>query len=155
MNTVQLELECRTYTRYLIGRMPTEYIVEKYLDCHQKLDTMAAAKPDRFDQFLVGVSARGPFWARLADSYVSLFSKDSAVRKKLVLTLALLECAPPSFEKLDQPQSRGMAGAIVRLSLGAMRYALTLVSSVVIFTPIRLGMAVSTRSRHIAVTERR
>ena len=102
MDMLQLERECRTYTRYLIGQTPSEYVVEKYMDFHRKWDALAALKSDRFDQFLVGLSARRPFWARLADSYASRFRKDSAVRKKLVLTLALLECAPPSFEKLDR-----------------------------------------------------
>ena len=152
---VQLEEECRTYTRYLIGQMPSEYVVAKYLDFHRKSDTLGALKFDRFDRFLVRVSARGPFWARLADSYASLFRKNSALRKKLVLTLALLECAPPSFEKLDKTPGGGMLGVVVRLGFGAMQYALSLVTSFAIFTPVHLGMALSMRSRHTVVPERR
>jgi hypothetical protein len=134
--------------------MPSAYVIEKYLDFHQKSDAMAALNFDRFDRFLVGVSARGPLWARLADSYASLFRKDSAVRKKLVLTLALLECAPPSFEKLDHTPGGGMLGAVLRLGFGAMQYALTLVTSAAIFTPVRLGVSLSMRSRNRAVPER-
>ena len=47
-----------------------------------------------------------------------------------------------------------MLGAIVRLGFGAMQYALSLVTSVAIFTPVRLGTALSVRSRHRAGPER-
>jgi hypothetical protein len=154
MNKVQLERECRTYTRFLIGQAPTPYVLEHYLDFHQKSDVMEAVKSDRFDQFLVGVSARGPFWARLADSYASVFRKNSTVRKKLVLTLALLECAPPSFETLDRVDSGGALGAVIRLGWGAALYALTLIVSFVIFTPVRLGILLSSGRRSVATVER-
>src|ERR1700730_1678960 len=101
MNTSQLERECLIYTQYLIGRMPSPYVVNRYLDFHHKSDAMTSLEFDAFDQFLVSVSARAPFWASMADSYASVFRKDSVIRKKLVLTLALLECVAPSFEALD------------------------------------------------------
>jgi hypothetical protein len=154
MNTVQLERECRTYTRYLIGQAPTRYVVEHYLDFHQKSEVMESLKLDRFDRFLVGVSAQRPFWARLADSYASVFHKNSAVRKKLVLTLALLECAPPSFETLDRIDGGGPLGAAIRLGLGATQYALILIVSFAVFTPVRLGMALTSGRRHVTMVER-
>lgn len=154
MNTIELEGECRTYARYLTGKAPTQYVVEHYVDFHRKSDAMEALKFDHFDQFLVGVSARRPFWARLADSYASVFHKNSAVRKKLVVTLALLECAAPSFETLDRIEGGGPFGAAARLGLGVTRYALILVVSFAIFTPVRLGMALSSRRTPITTVER-
>ena len=154
MNKAQLERECRTYTKYLIGQAPTPYVIEHYLDFHEKSDVMGTPKFDRFDQFLVAVSARGPLWARLADSYASVFRKNSTVRKKLVLTLALLECAPPSFETLDRVDGAGQLGAIIRLGWAAAQYALTLVASFTIFTPVRLGIALSSGREPGAMVER-
>jgi len=84
----QSERECRAYSQYLIGQAPSGYIIGKYRDFHQQLERDLAL--DRFDRFLIAVSARGPFWAHLADSYASLLRKNSGLRKKLVLTLALL-----------------------------------------------------------------
>src|ERR1043165_7161766 len=83
-----LERECASYTQYLAGRAPPPYVVKKYLDSHQKIGPPMEIA--RFDAVLVSLSARGPMWARLADSYASVLRKDSAVRKKLVVTLALL-----------------------------------------------------------------
>lgn len=133
-----LERECRTYSRYLIGLNPTTYIIDKYIDFHQHSTTSLAQ--DHFDRFLIAVSARGPLWTRLADSYASLLRKNSGLRKKLVLTLALLECTPPSFEALDRVPGGGTAGAALRLGLGAIVYAFTLLAATMLFTPVRLWM---------------
>jgi hypothetical protein len=143
MNTIQLERECRSYARYLIGQAPSAYVIGKYREFH--LETNSAAL-DGFDRFLVRVSARGPFWARMADTYATRFRKNSTVHRKLVLMLALLECAPSSFAIVEQVQGGGAAGAAVLLGWEAARYALVLVISIAIFTPVRLAMALSSRS---------
>jgi len=137
--TDQIERECRTYSRCLIGQDPTGYVIQKYRNFHRQLENDLAL--DRFDRFLIAASARSPFWARLADSYASLLRKNSGVRKKLVLTLALLECTPPSSEALDRVPGGGPLGAALRLGLGAMQYALTLLLAAIIFTPARLWMS--------------
>src|SRR5690242_15452332 len=94
-----LERECRAYTRYLIGREPEAYVIAKYVECHQ---TGRIPEPaDGFERFLLNASVRGPFFTRMADAYAGRLLKYGALRKKLVLTLALLECAPGSFPLLD------------------------------------------------------
>jgi hypothetical protein len=147
MNTTQLERECRSYARYLIGQAPSAYVVEKYLDFHRRSGTSPTLTRDRFDTFLVGASARGPFWARLADSYASRFRKQSLLRGKVALTLALLECAPPGFEIVDGVPRGGFFGAAIRLAWQALRYALVLAVSIAIFTPVRLAMALHAPER--------
>lgn len=145
MDTIQLERECRSYARYLIGHAPSTYVIEKYRDFHLESDA-AARTLDPFDRFLVRVSARAPFWARMADTYATRFRKNSAVHRKLVLMLALLECAPSSFEIVEHVRGGGLVGTAVLLGGEAVRYAIVLVISIVIFTPVRLAMALSSRS---------
>jgi len=158
MNKTELERECRAYARYLVGQTPSEYVVGKYVDFHgQSKAAPGLTGPTgraHFDEFLVGVSARGPLWARMADAYASQLRKDSAVRKKLIVALALLECTPPSSEFLDRVDAGGPLGAVARLAVGGMRYALALVISVAVFTPVRLAMAVRPGSRPAARRER-
>src|SRR3954453_7036423 len=96
----ELERECCSYTVYLSGSAPPRYVIEKYLDFHQKFGAHADIRS--LHCFLLSVSARGPFWTRVADSYASVWRKHSILRQKLVLTLALLECSPPVFETLDR-----------------------------------------------------
>ncbi len=145
MNTVHLERECRSYARYLIGQAPSAYVIGKYRDFHLESDA-AAITLDPFDHFLVRVSARGPFWARMADTYATRFRKNSAVHRKLVLMLALLECAPSSFEIVERVPGGGPVGTAVLLGWEAVRYVMVLVVSIAIFTPVLLAMALASRS---------
>ena len=140
---VQLERECRSYSRYLIGQPPTRYMIEKYQDFHQKMG--ASADRDRFDRFLVSTSACGPLWARLADSYASVWRKNSSVRRKLVVTLALIECGPPGFANLDRCPGGGLPGVTLRLGLGAMGYICSLLAAAALFAPIHFWMTVQER----------
>jgi hypothetical protein len=139
----ELERECRTYARYLSGQTPRGYIIEKYQDFHQKIGV--AAERDRFDRFLVSVSSRGAIGVRLGDSYASFWSRNSALRKKRIVTLALLEAAPPTFEILDRVPRGGRIGAVVRLGVGALQYTLTLLVATALFTPVRWYMTVRNR----------
>jgi hypothetical protein len=153
MNISQLERECHTYTRYLIGGIPSQYVLNRYLDFHHKSDAINGAGFDAFDQFLVGVSSRRPFWTSMADSYASVFRKDSVVRKKLVLMLALLECAAPSFEALDEVEARSAMATSISVAWQAAKYAFLLGSSVVVFTPVRAAMVFSWKPRAEPVLE--
>jgi hypothetical protein len=150
----QLERECRAFTQYLTGEPPHGYVVEKYRDFHRQGDIPAVLPVDRFDQFLLHTSARGPYWARLADSYASRFRKSAAVRKKLVLTLAILECAPQTFEQLDAVKQGGLIGAFLRMGLGTVLYICNLALAIALFAPARIALSIARRSRQAAVAER-
>jgi len=139
MDTVQLEKECRTYARYLTGCPATPYVISKYLDFHLKMGNCPA---DRFDRFLLSISARSPLWARLADSYATVWRKNSLLRRKLVLTLGLVECAPPTFEKLDRVPPGGWFGTVAQLAIGASSWLCSLLAATVLFSPVRLWKAI-------------
>jgi hypothetical protein len=127
----------------LAGQPPSPYIIEKYQDFHQKIGL--PGEGDRFDHFLVSLSSRGALWVRLTDSYASIWRRNSPLRRKLIVTLALLEAAPPTFEILDRVPAGGRIGAVVRLGAGALKYALTLFVAAALFTPIRLYMTARNR----------
>ena len=143
LTALGLERECRVFARYLTGREPSHYIIEKYLDFHQKIGVRGGGA--RFDGFLVSTAARGPYWTRLADSYGTLFRKNSVLREKLVVVLALAECAPPAFEDMDRVPGGGLAGASLRMAAGGLSYALALVIGTALFFPVRLWMSVGKR----------
>ena len=139
MNQAQLERECRVYTLYLTRQSADAYIIGKYVECHA---TGRVADPrDSMDRALVDLSARTPFWARLADTYASRFHKHSTLRKKVVLTLALLECSPATFEYLDGVDAGGTAGTFARLAWSAVAYAGALVLAALVFLPVRVWTA--------------
>jgi hypothetical protein len=136
MSAAQRERECRVYSRYLIGQDPTDYVLRKYEEFHQRSPRITAK--GAFDRALVAVSRWSPLAARAADIYASRFAKDSALRRKLVLTLALLECSPPSFERLDAPDPGGLAALCLRWSYAGARFALLLLVAVATLGPLHL-----------------
>ena len=140
-----LERECRVYTQYLIGQQPTPYVLAKYLDYHRVSGAIADLESDRFDRLLVSVSAFGPVFTQLVDSYTARFYKGSAVRRKLVLLLALLECSPPSFQYLDAADSASMSAIVFRMIARAGLYAIALLVSMLLLLPIHLVLAPAPR----------
>jgi nucleoside-diphosphate-sugar epimerase len=130
--------ECRTYSRYLTGLEPSEYVVTKYEEFHR-----SAAQPARsgFDRLLLKISARSVWMTRLAETYASRFFRGSTLRRKLVLLLGLLECAQPSAAYLDAPGSHSIAGAWIGLAMSALRYAASLAASLLLFVPLHLASA--------------
>ena len=134
MSAAQLDRECRTYTRYLIGQLPNPYIVTKYREYHRITGTFAALRNNRFDRLLVGLAARSPFLARVTDIYASRFRKDALLRKKLVLLLALFECSPPACDYLDTTDPM----AWLRLTWSAVRYVALLLVGVIFLLPVQL-----------------
>lgn len=148
----QLERECRCFALYLTGQPPVDYVVAKYKEFHN--DSRVFSKSDSFDEFLIERSVRGPFWTRLADSYASRFHKTSRIRKKLALTLAILECAPPSFEMLDSREHVSTARAVLHLILNGAAYAGCLALSILLFTLPRIRLSLARRFRQEVVAER-
>jgi hypothetical protein len=141
-NPIQLERECGIYARYLIGRAPGEYVCRKYQQYHSSPDRTAVLPRDSFDETLLRLSARGVAWARLADAYACRFARRSALRGKLVLVLALLECSASSASKLDAPDPGGALLVLARLCFQTARFVLATLGGMVVFFPVRALHAV-------------
>jgi hypothetical protein len=134
----RLEAEFRTFARHLIRADATPYQQAKYIEAHEKLGIAPATA---FDRFLLGVARLGGIGVWLADAYTGLLARKSIVRSKLVLTLALLECAPPSFVELDKPTGRGVWRALLSMALRGFEFSLAFLLGVLVFTPARLWFA--------------
>ncbi len=145
----QLAQECRSYAMYLIGQWPDKYTIQKYHDFHSLPDALQESDP--FDRFLIEFSSRGPNCARLADCYACRFRKASVLRKKLVLTLAILECSPKTYEILDQVHPGGPAGAVFRLGWEAVVSMIYTLLAIPIFTAARFGLLFARKSRETAM----
>ncbi len=138
----RLEKECRVYTRYLTGLLPTDYVQQKYWAYCEDDSNSATLESDFFDELLVRISSWGPWWTRLADSYASRFYKDALLRKKLVLALALLECSPPAFQYLDRPDAGGSWRTCFCLAYQAGLYGAMLVLAASLLLPFHLALRV-------------
>lgn len=141
-----LERECRLWSRYLAGVAPSEYLIARYIDCHRRSADFST-EPDAVDRLLMGIARAGRLGARLADSYATFFRPRSLLRRKLVLLLALMECAPPTCDLLDRPTARSAAGAIARIGCQAAASLLALAISVVVIGPLHIAAARGRRSQ--------
>src|SRR4051794_6802839 len=130
-----LEQECRTFTRYLTGSLPTDYVIGKYRHFHQ----VSGLTAQRIDAVLVRVASWGPWWTSLADTYAVRFRKHGVLRKKLVLTLGLLECTPPAFEYLDDTDRVSLPVLYLKLGWRVGMHVAMLFVSMFLFLPIHLG----------------
>jgi nucleoside-diphosphate-sugar epimerase len=136
-----LDHECLTFCRYLMSAEPSRYVLEKYRDGHERSLSSQKLYPSRFDCWLVRTAQRSPFFTRLADSYAGFFFRDSLLKKKLVLLLAVLESCPPTDHHLDLVESSGKALLYAKMALRGMAYVSALLLSVIAFLPVRVMFA--------------
>jgi hypothetical protein len=122
------------YVRYLTGEAGTAYQAQKYVACHDKRQL---SPQSRFDAFLLRFSRFGGIGLSLADAYSGLFFRTCLLRKKLMLTLAILECSPPTFVALDAPD-RGGRGVIVSMLLRLVAAAIALVAAALLLLPAQI-----------------
>jgi len=133
--------ECRVFTRHVLGRDPDAYITAKYVDA---CSTMATLQPaSGFDETLLALARRGRVAAKVADSYASLLAPASALRKRLVLLLALLETRPPFHDAIDRATGGPMPVLFLRIAIKGAGSMLSLLVGVLVLVPMRVVLAVS------------
>jgi hypothetical protein len=134
----ELGVEFQLFARHLTRVGGTSYQESKYIEAHHKLDI---SPRERFDWWLYGVARSGMLGIWLTDAYTGLLARKSMVRSKLVLTLALLECAPSSFVELDRPDRGGLWLALLSTAMRGIEFAFALLLGAVIFGPAQLWFA--------------
>jgi nucleoside-diphosphate-sugar epimerase len=135
-NETQLRRECRILVSYLSGTAASAYITEKYVDAHQRVPALKALAG--FDTLMVRLASIHPAFTRVIDSYAQLFAPTSALRNKLVLTLALLETSGTSDKILETVDSGSKAKLSLILLGHGLRFLFCLAAGIVILTPFRL-----------------
>jgi|GEM_PF-852457 hypothetical protein len=134
-----LDLECNTLTHYLIQRAPTPYILAKYREAHQVSPKLARLGAAPFDRFLVELSRKNIALTKLVDAYTALFFRNAAVRKKMVLLLAILESCAPTYPIFDQPDANGRAAFLLCFVRQGIVFALSLMVAAILLLPLHLG----------------
>ncbi|MGE3956196.1 MAG: SDR family oxidoreductase [Vicinamibacterales bacterium] len=127
--------ECRVFTRHVVGAEPDPQVLSTYREAIRTVTALQAA--DRFDEALLAFAARGTAWAALADGYAALLHPASALRKRLVLLLAILESRAPYHRTIDDSlgPTVPMLGRLLVTGIGGVLCA---VAGLAIFVPARL-----------------
>lgn len=127
--------ECRVFCKYLAGQTPNRYILEKYRQCHEKVNLRPV---DFFDSFLLKLSGIRPVFTRMTDAYSRFFKPTSTVRKKLAYLVAIIEVSPPYFRFYDSADGGGKLGFLVKAALKGAGLALHLLFSFLFFFPLQV-----------------
>jgi hypothetical protein len=140
-NEASVAEEFQRLARYLTGVEASDYQTSKYIRFHR---FNAVAPAGGFERFLDTAAALGPLGLRLADAYSGTFCRAAPLQRKLMATVAILECSPPSFEIFDTP--RGEARwAYLRLATAAASGLLALAVAAMLFAPVHIGARLAGR----------
>lgn len=138
-----LDDECRVFTRHLVGAVADDVVAAAYRDAVRRLPALQPATP--FDELLLSWARRGVWWTRVADAYAALFARQSTLRRRLVMALAILETRAPFHRLIDQPVAAPGAGLWARV-FGRVLFGLVGTGiGVLVFVPARAAMAVMGR----------
>jgi nucleoside-diphosphate-sugar epimerase len=130
--------EHAVFTRYLTNEAPTEYVAEQY---RMALAARGLAKDDdfsAFDRVTLNLARRGLLCVRLADAYCAIFRRHGALRRKLILLMAIVEHTAPYSDQFDRPIPRGVIGLATFLFLQGAQFALSLMVGAALLLPAHL-----------------
>ncbi|MCP4156380.1 MAG: hypothetical protein GY757_52190, partial [bacterium] len=132
---VALQKECRVFCKYLVKAPPDSYVLEKYNDCHTKLDFSPV---DFHDALLIKLAGSMPLFTRMTDAYSRFFRPTSAVRKKLAYLVAILETSPHHFRYFESVDCKGFFGFLVKAGIKGVGLAFHLLFSFLLLFPLQM-----------------
>ncbi len=131
-----LRREVATFAAYLTGREPTGYLVSKYLEYHEKRGPACTG----FDSALLALARIHPSAAFVCDSYATWFHRQSVLRKKLVVVIALYESTATGDAWLRSTDLRGSKHVLyAKLGLRIAAHVLAAVAGALLLSPVRLA----------------
>jgi hypothetical protein len=138
-----LRQEFVTFAGYLGAGGDLERGATQYVRAHASLPLDATP----LDRTLVTIGRRHRFAAALADAYARLLRPYGLLRRKLVLTLAVLESSPATHAEFDTAAPSGAAVAWLSLAALGVRWALRTLAALLVLGPVHLVSALVARPR--------
>lgn len=116
VNDSDLRAEARVFGRYLVGKLPSETLVERYRDANQALPAVQGDDP------LVAYARSHPWAIPMLDAATGLTAATSLLRKKLLVMTAIIETTPEHVEKTE-PRALRLPMLTARLGLAGVKTA--------------------------------
>ena len=140
-----LKQECQLFTRYLIDESPHAYVQNKYHEAHRVSDMFHTFEANSFDALLLKIAIIHPFTTKLVDTYASFFARQSVVRKKIILLLAILESCNPTYAHFDKPASGNLATLGLKTIQHGVIFGFTMVMALICLLPLNLLFTVNAK----------
>jgi hypothetical protein len=126
--------ECRLFTRYLVDRDPDPYVLGWYVRLQPAaLEGMTPVAPP--DAVLLETARSGLIRLRLADAYARVFRPRCLLRRKLILTFAILENSAPFHSQFTSGASSSFPAALGRLAASMIAFGFALAASLFVVAP--------------------
>lgn len=142
---IELERECDTFCRAIIGRSAPDQVRVAYVRAHETGPVLrdAPERPTRFDDWLVRFARGGPARTSLADSYAVLFARTTLLRRKLVLLLAILESTAPASRWIDTPDPGSPRAFFASAFVQTCAFVLRAAFATAFMTAVRISFALT------------
>lgn len=140
----ELEREFAVFAGYLGESRVDSRLTAAYVRAHQSLPNVA---DDRLDSWLLELARGGGARCALADCYARRTRPFGLLRRKLVLTLAVLESMPQTHAAFDTAVTSSAMAAWASLVALGVRWGLTTVAAIVTCLPAHLLLAITPASK--------
>ncbi len=127
--------ECRVFTKYLIGKKPTEYIERKYIEFLGKNNLQHI---NGFDKILSGLAVKSSLFTKFCDAYSRFFFPNSVLRNKLGTLFAILETSPITYKYIDDIGGKNILMILIPLGFKGMWFVFHLFVSIFFFLPLQI-----------------
>jgi hypothetical protein len=121
---------------YLFDKEPTSYVLKKYVEAHESANLKLPKESDLYEDMLIKIAVLGKTFTRIIDTYTSVFSKASLIRKKLILLLAIIESSDQSNHQVECISDIGKPFILLRIALNLISFMFILSASALVFFPI-------------------
>jgi hypothetical protein len=123
----ELDREARRFGRYLVGEVPPREFIDRYIAAHK-----ARREDLQLPSVAVDVVARRPWLIPWLDAACAVLRPDDALRRKLLLMVAVLECSPHYADRF-LPKRRSVPLLIIELAWIGLRSAILALGGIVVF----------------------
>lgn len=133
----ELDRECDVFVRYLGASAGDEYVREQYRAAHAA-GVVELPSTTSFERAVVSLARGAPILLRSLDAHARVFSNGGLLRRKLVLSLAILEVRAPHDEELDTPTGTSVPSMFLRMAWLGLGFGALLVLGTLLSLPIWL-----------------
>jgi NADH dehydrogenase len=134
-----LARECRVFSRYLASQEPTAYIREQYQAAAVARELANPEEFSSFDRKTLWLARQSIVLTHLADTYCVVFHRNGALRRKLILLLAILEHTAPTANRFDRSTNRGSISVTAHLLRAGLVFGLSLIVATILFLPLQIA----------------
>lgn len=135
--------EFAVFAAYLGARDADAHAASRYATAHLSLPPGG----DTLDGWLLALARKGSIACSLADAYARRVRPYGALRRKLVLTLAVLESGRATHARYDEPAPASLPITLATLALSGAGWLARTALAVIVLAPLHLAAALAPQRR--------